>query len=128
MLHGIVETVLGDIGIGLVPFLHVGDIGDDDLRPLLAVVIAVDVASVVLGLDGEDSVSRHNHMINLSGAAAGLQDYIVEHGVFFRKLRKDVVDVKLSFPSFVFGGVPECPPNDKGNDQYYEDDAYKSIC
>ena len=79
LLHGVVETVLSDIGIGLVPFLHVGDIGDDDLRPLLAVVVAVDVATVVFGLDGEDSVSRHDHMINLSGAtekaaAAGAVD------------------------------------------------------
>jgi hypothetical protein len=24
----------------------------------------------------------------------------------------------------VFGGVPERPRNNKGNDQYYEDDAY----
>jgi hypothetical protein len=62
-------------------------------------------------------------MIYLSGAAVGLQDYIVEHGVFFRKLSKNAMDVKLSFPSFVFGGFPECPRNNKGNDQYYEDDA-----
>ena len=123
MLHRVVETVLGDIGIGLVPFLHVGDIGDDDLCPLLAVVVAVDVATVVFGLDGEDSVTRHHDMIYLSGAAVGLQDHIVEHGIFLWKLSENVMDVKLSFLSFVFGGVPECPPNDKGNDQYYEDDA-----
>ena len=123
LLDRIVETVLCDIGIGLVPFLHVGDIGDYDLRPLLAVVVAIDIASIVFGLDGEYSVTRHHDMINLCGAAVGLQDYIVEHSVFFRKLSENVVDVKLSFPSFVFGGVPECPPNDKGNDQYYEDDA-----
>ena len=105
LLHGVVETVLCDIGIGLVPFLHVGDIGDDDLSPLLAVVVAVDVATVVFGLDGEDSVTRHHDMIYLSGAAVGLQDHIVEHSVSFRKLSENVMDVKLSFPSFVFGGV-----------------------
>ena len=123
MLHWVVETVLCDVGIGLVPFLHVGDIGDDDLSPLLAVVVAVDIASIVFGLDGEDSVARHHDMIYLSGAAVGLQDHIVEHGIFLWKLSENVMDVKLSFPPFVFGSVPERPPNDKGNDQYYEDDA-----
>ena len=127
LLHGVVETVLCDIGIGLVPFLHVGDISDDDLSPLLAVVVAVDIATIVFGLDGEDTVTRHHDMINLSGAAAGLQDHIVKHGVFFRKLSENVMDVKLSFPSFVFRGVLKRPPNDKGNDQYYENDT-KSHC
>lgn len=116
LLHGIVETVLGDIGIGLVPFLHVGDIGDDDLSPLLAIVVAVDVATVVFGLDGEDSVSRHDHMINLSCAFASLQHHIIKDGVFFGKLCKDVVDVQLPFFAFMLRGVPDCLPNDKGND------------
>jgi len=124
LLHWVVETVLCDVGIGLVPFLHVGDIGDDDLCPLLAIVVAVDVATVVFGLDGEDSVTRHHDMIYLSGAAIGLQDHIIQNGVIWRQLGKGVVDVKLALFAFVLRGVPDCSPNNKGNDQYYENDAY----
>ncbi len=105
LLHRIIETVLCDIGIGLVPFLHVCDIGDDDLRPLLAVVVAVDVATIVFGLNGEDTVSRHNHMINLCGAVACLQHHIIKDGVVFGKLRKDVLDMQLSFFAFMLWGA-----------------------
>jgi len=80
------------------------------------VVVAVDVATLVFGLDGENSVARHNHMVNLCGAAVGLQDNIVEHGVFFWKLSENVIDVKLSVSSFVFGDVLERLPSDEGNE------------
>ena len=88
-----------------VPLLHIGDIGDDDLRPLLAVVVAVNVATVVFGLDGEDSIARHNHVINLCGAVACLQHHIIKDGVAFGKLRKDVMDMQLTFFAFMLGRV-----------------------
>ena len=56
LLDGVVQVVLGDVGVGFPPFPAIGDVGHDDLGPFLAVVVAVDFAAVVLGLDGKHAV------------------------------------------------------------------------
>ena len=48
--------VLCNIGIGLPPFLRVSHISNDNLSPLFAIVISIDLASIIFGLNGEYAI------------------------------------------------------------------------
>ena len=130
LLHGIVEAVLGDIGIALVPLAHISFLCDDNLRPFLAVGVSVYVATVVLRLYHEDAVYRDYDMVYLGRPVGGGQDDIVEDMVAFGQPAKEVGHLPFASLAFPLGGpVPE-QEEDKGddcNEKYYRSDTRNGV-
>ena len=72
--------------IGFIPFFPIRHLGNNDLSPLLSVIITIYITTVIFCLYDKNTIFRDYHMINLSSPIPNLQYYIVHHMVTIRKM------------------------------------------
>lgn len=65
LLNWVIKMLLCDVGICFPPFFRKSNFGYYKLRPFLAVVISVYIASIVLGFDSNDAILANNDVVDL---------------------------------------------------------------